>query len=129
MSDAPICPDCGKKGKLVDSAVVYGTSYGMIWHCAPCGTYVGCHSKTCEALGTMAGEELRKKRKEAHSVFDPIWQDGRMERTKAYGWLSSRMGVPVDDCHIAKFDEEQCDMVIRLSLHKRGLLGIKRPKR
>ena len=129
MYENPVCPECGEKGRLVDSSVVYGRSYGMIWHCAPCGTYVGCHKGTAEPLGTMAGEALRKRRQEAHSAFDPIWQDGRMGRNKAYGWLSSRLGVPVDDCHIGMFDEEQCEMVIRLSLYKRGLLGVKRPKR
>lgn len=129
MTSSPTCPECGNLGVLADSSVVYGESYGMIWHCHECGTYVGCHKDTDVPLGTMAGMELRRKRREAHSALDPLWKSGRMERTKVYEWLASRLGMQTEDCHVAKFDESQCEMVIRLALYKRGLLGVKRPKR
>lgn len=35
-----ICDYCGKPARYVDSAVVYGKSYGMICHCPKCKAWV-----------------------------------------------------------------------------------------
>jgi hypothetical protein len=37
-----------------------------------------------------------------------------MNRTAAYSWLASRMGIAVEDCHIGRFDYEQCELVIKI---------------
>lgn len=37
------CPRCHCPTMLVDSAFVYGRSYGPIYLCLICGAYVGCH--------------------------------------------------------------------------------------
>ena len=127
----PICPECGKQGRLVDSKIVYSQSYGWIWYCncVEGGIYVGCHRDGTLPLGTMANESLRKLRKQAHAAIDPVWKDGSMTRTEVYGWLASRMSISVEECHIAMFDEEQCEMALRLARYKRGLLHVKSPKR
>lgn len=133
MSDAPTCPECGNPGRLVDSSIVYGRSYGPIWYCDCCkgATYVGCHKGTNEPLGTMATARLRYYRKRAHAAFDPLWKNktAKMDRDEAYWWLASRMGLEKDECHIAMFDEEQCKMAERVCRYKRGLLGVKSPRR
>lgn len=50
----------------------------------------------------------------AHDAFDPIWQSGKMSRTAAYKWLAERMGLNADDCHMEKFDAQQCHKVIEI---------------
>lgn len=129
----PVCPECGNNARLVDSKIVYGRSYGNIWYC-DCikgDVYVGCHKGTTMPLGTMANARLRYYRKKAHRAFDPIWSNKKamMSRNDAYAWLSSRLNIPPEECHIGMFDEETCQMVERLARHKRGLFDVKNPKR
>jgi len=40
------CPYCKGETKYVDSSLVYGRSYGMMYLCEPCDAYVGVHHKT-----------------------------------------------------------------------------------
>lgn len=133
MTDPPICPECGKPARLEDSKIVYGQSYGNIWYCdcVKGDVYVGCHNGTDKPFGTMANARLRYYRQRAHRAFDPLWSNktADMSRTEAYYWLASRINVPLEECHIALFDEETCKVVERVSRHKRGLLGVKNPKR
>lgn len=110
-----ICPYCSQPAEYVDSAVIYGKSYGMIYLCRPCDAYVGCHKKSDKALGRLANRTLRGAKKQAHFYFDKIWKDGLMERTEAYSWLSENMGVIRDLTHIGMFNEEQCAKVVELS--------------
>ncbi|WP_278247013.1 zinc-finger-containing protein [Agathobaculum desmolans] len=72
-----ICNYCGRKAELVDSKVIYGTSYGMMYLCRRCNAYVGCHKGTDRPLGRLADAELRYWKKAAHAVFDPLWRQGR----------------------------------------------------
>lgn len=127
----PVCPKCGKDGKRVDSSIVYGKSYGDIWHCdcEPDGVYVGINKRSGRPLGTMADKELREYRKQAHAAFDPLWKEHVMSRSKAYEWLSNAMNIESHFCHIGMFDVEQCKIVIELSKKKRNIRKIKRPKR
>jgi len=81
-------------------------------------------------MGRLGNARLRYFRKRAHNAFDPLWSNktAKMTREQAYHWLASRLNVPVEECHIAMFDEETCKMVERVARHKRGLLGVKSPK-
>lgn len=112
-----ICPYCGEKAKLMDSAAVYrGRSYGMIWACLPCDAYVGCHknSPTNAPLGRLADKELRLAKQEAHAVFDPLWKVGRLNRKEAYGWLAQQLNINRALCHIGMFDVDRCREVARI---------------
>ena len=104
------CPYCGEPAKLVDSAIIYGRSYGMIWDCRPCDAYVGTHngSKDHAPLGRLADRELREWKKRAHAVFDPLWKSGQMSRPEAYKCLQEVMGMTADEAHIGKFDVADC---------------------
>lgn len=82
--------------------------------CAPCGAYVGTHKASGKPLGTLANNELRMARSRAHRAFDPLWQDGSMKRTEAYAWLANRLYIETKDCHIARFDLETCENVVRI---------------
>jgi hypothetical protein len=82
--------------------------------CEPCKAYCGCHPSTNKPLGTLANEKLRKLRSMAHAAFDPKWQDGDMRRRDAYEWLSDKMQIMYEDCHIGMFNEKQCWDVIEI---------------
>ena len=133
MTEPPICPECRKAARLVDSKIVYGKSYGNIWYCdcVKGDVYVSCHKGTDRPLGTMANARLRYYRKRAHRAFDPLWSNksAELSRSDAYHWLASRINVPFEECHIALFDEETCIVAERVARHKRGLLDVKNPKR
>lgn len=111
-----LCPYCGCPAVLTDSAVVYGTSYGMIWDCRPCDAYVGVHKNSLHhwPLGTLANRELREWRKRAHRVFDPLWKSGRMKCREAYGIMREMMNLDEEDAHIAMFTVEQCQRLIEI---------------
>lgn len=127
---APSCPYCGRLSKLVDSEIIYGTSYGLVYDCRPCDAYVGVHKGTTKPLGRLADKELREWKKRAHAAFDPFWQGplesekeekGRLDsgakrrhRGYAYWCLSTHMNIPKEQCHIGMFSVEQCREVVRI---------------
>lgn len=114
-----ICPYCGKGTEYVDSSVVYGRSYGMIYLCRLCDAYVGVHRGTSNALGRLANNELRHWKKEAHKYFDALWQrkmnkgfSKHEARTGAYKWLGEQMELPAELVHIGMMNVEQCKKVV-----------------
>lgn len=104
------CPYCGAEAKLMDSAQIYGRSYGNIWACIPCDAYVGVHKNRPgnEPLGRLANGKLRALRQKAHAAFDPLWKDGHMTRSQAYFYLQRILGIRKSEAHIARFDEARC---------------------
>lgn len=115
------CPYCGQQAEYVDSAEIYGRSYGMVYLCRPCDAYVGVHEGTDQPLGRLANRELRRWRNRAHAMFDPLWQRGRYRRRRndAYEWLAGKMGLTKEETHIAMFDVEQCKQVIQIMDYER----------
>ena len=110
------CPYCGRRAEFVDSKVVYGKSYGMIYLCRNCVAYVGVHKGTDQPLGRLTNAELRFWKKRAHAAFDPLWKYGRFRhrRNAAYQWLSEKMGLPRQKTHIGMFDVAECRRVIQI---------------
>jgi len=110
------CPYCGKPARWVENKEIYGRNYGksyMCWLCKDCDAYVGCHQNTKEPLGTVANRELRKWRKEAHSVFDLLWKKYDYKRKESYILLQTMMGLSPKKAHIGKFNIEQCKKLIK----------------
>lgn len=119
--EAKICPYCAKKPEYVDSKVIYGTSYGMVYYCKECDAYVGVHRNSTKPLGRLANRELREAKKKAHFYFDQLWQraikEGRKKyeaRNAAYKWLSTELNISLTYTHIGMFDVELCDKVIEI---------------
>jgi HD superfamily phosphohydrolase YqeK len=113
-----VCPYCGRKTELIDSAEIYhGKTYGWMYICRPCDAYVGCKTGKKESLGRLANAELRKYKQAAHDVFDLIWQDNHISRTEAYTWLSQQLGLDRDFTHMGMFNVDQCKQVIELAYH------------
>lgn len=134
-----ICPYCAGSTEYVDSEVVYGRSYGMIYLCRPCKAWVGVHKGTDKALGRLANAELREAKKKAHRYFDqiaktslindiwPEYMPKTSNRSKAYMWLSHKTGIPPERCHIGMMNVEECNLVIQIS--KQAIQTIERYKR
>ena len=121
MKENDICRYCGGVIKLIPASAVYGEStqrLGMesefVYQCQNCNARVGCHKGTTRALGNVANEVLRLKRRETHKVFDAFWQGNGMSRTKAYKWLAAQMRLSEKDAHIGGFEMDQCQQVIDL---------------
>lgn len=120
ITSGKICHYCNVPTEYVDSSIIYGKSYGMIYHCPQCRSYVGVHKDSPEiSLGRVANYELREMKKRAHFYFDQLWkkaiEEGRSKkkaRGAAYKWLADKIGVDRDQCHIGFFDQEYCQRVI-----------------
>ena len=112
------CPFCRSSVSLIDSARIYGQSYGFIYLCnayPKCDARVGCHPGGIKPLGTLADKQLRRWRSLVHRKFDPLWQSGVFpSRRAAYKWLSKAMRLPLEKNHVAMFDIRQCQRAIIL---------------
>lgn len=118
-----ICCYCGDRAKLVTGAELYGAARcrpefekNWYWSCRPCKAYVGTHRNSPDfaPMGIIADQARRHARQSAHEAFDPIFKSGLLARRAAYDWLARMMGMPVERCHIAMFNEEQCTEVLRV---------------
>lgn len=120
MVDTVTCPYCNAPAEKVTGSVVYphrpDLSRLVFWRCLPCGARVGTHIDSGKPLGTLAKEELRNLRREAHGVLDPMWRrndGGMLFRGYVYLWLKKRLGTKSIP-HIGSMDEAQCAEVIAL---------------
>jgi len=92
------CVNCIPKTKIeyIDSSYIYGKSYGMIYICKKCETYVGVHDNTNVPLGVLANKELRELKKSAHELFDKLWKNKENKyeaRKAAYKWLANELDL------------------------------------
>ncbi len=104
---APIkCDNCGSdRIGLTSNSVVYGVQRGdwpYCFYCDECSAMVGCHPNTHLPMGLMATGPTRRKRKQLHVLFDPIWRLGYISRDDAYIWLAKELEIESDNCHIGE---------------------------
>lgn len=122
MKKPMICRYCGSPVVYTSNAEIYGKEYGTgkCYLCRTCKAFVGVHPNTNIPLGSLANEELREYRKEAHFWFDKIWKNPTriMTRHKAYEWLATQMKLPREKTHIGMFEKEQCIKVVELVKQK-----------
>ena len=59
------------------------------------------------ALGRLADAELRTLKSEGHAVFDPLWKERKIfkSRKKAYEWLSEDMDLPIGKSFSASWNK------------------------
>ena len=108
------CPKCGGPVSVENNRVIYGRSYGAYPWCVVCadrmcGCAVGFHPGTNIPLGTMADQPTRKARSQCKDAFNALWLQGAMTRDRAYEWLARELGLPPEECHIGRFDIDQCN--------------------
>lgn len=118
------CPYCTQPAQLVGGKEIYPHRPDLFskkfWQCKPCEAYVGCHDAGngqgdgTKPKGTPANAQTRQARKNAHAVFDPMWNGRRMRRRDAYAWLAHGLGIKYEDCHIGEFDTAMCQRVIEV---------------
>lgn len=128
MEKPTICRYCGSPVVYTSNAEIYGKEYGTgkCYLCRNCRAFVGVHPGTDTPLGTLANEELREWRKEAHFWFDRIWKKPTRITTRynAYEYLARKMGLPREETHIGMFEIEQCKKVIEFSKEKIQRSGV-----
>lgn len=115
------CPDCGAVMILKDGR--FGKYFGCI--------RIGCdgsHSATEEGfpLGIPGNRETRKWRGKAHGIFDSVWKSKKVNRFHCYAMLADYMGMTQDECHISRFDIEQCKQVIEFAHKARKVYGLEK---
>lgn len=105
------CPECGNPMVLCPTG-----KWGPYYRCSTYPRCPGAHGahKDGTPLGVPANKATKQARIAAHTVFDALWKDGGMSRGSAYRWLSEALGLTPEECHIGRFDEAQCNRVIRL---------------
>lgn len=117
-SDA-VCPYCGAGCAFVSIDYVYGPGrfdgYLLICKNYPqCDAFVGCHNSTFNPKGRLANKQLRLWKGHAHTHFDRLWKKKGFKRGQAYKWLSNRLGITADECHIGMFDVDKCKKVVEI---------------
>ena len=110
-----ICPFCNGKIRYTSNAEIYGREYGngKYYLCKSCDAYVGVHNGTNIALGVMANKEMRKLKKQCHSIFDKLWKDNK-ERNGLYYKLSKIMNIDRNHCHFGHFDTDELKRALEI---------------
>src|SRR6476661_4880981 len=95
------CATCEKKvdARLTNGKEIYPHRpdlYALpFWICDTCKNYVGCHHKTdnpTSPKGIISTAAMRKWRVKIHYTLDPLWKSGKINRGKAYAYISKRLG-------------------------------------
>lgn len=112
------CPYCGSPAILKDASHVYGRNShgGKLYVCShypACDSYVGVHQGTALPKGSLAGPVLRKKRIQAHWIFDQLWRQGIFSRQDAYRWLADKFCLEIRQAHIGNFSDYMCNQLIK----------------
>ena len=118
------CQYCGGHAELALGSTVVSGSMPLardrldkqLWVCIGCNSCVGCHAGTDIPLGSLADYTTRSARSRAHRAFDSLWLAGAapggaaplMNRTEAYRWMASSLGIDEHLAHIAAMDAQQC---------------------
>lgn len=108
------CNICNGDVRYVDSSVVYGRSYWMIYQCTKCWARVWVHKGTNRALGILADHQLRELKKQCHYWFDKEWKSWTSSRRNAYAKLAKELSIDIKECHIWYFDKSMCNKVLEL---------------
>ncbi|NEU14433.1 hypothetical protein G3T14_20225 [Methylobacterium sp. BTF04] len=99
MPSAPICPRCGQPAvKVILSSGRHRN------RC--CGLWSAGDKPLRDEVGHRAAWELKSARREAHTHFDRLWKEGRLEREAAYVRLAQELGIERDACHMSSMDAE-----------------------
>jgi len=107
---------CGCEGeieaRLTDGTEIYAHRADLhqlpFWKCDKCNNFVGCHHKTknrTKPLGCIPTQEIRNARKHIHSVLDPIWQSGKVDRKTIYARLTDVLGKQYHTAEIKSIEE------------------------
>lgn len=112
------CNYCGKPAKLVKGVEIYCGNAKLadknFWECLPCGAHVSCHGDSDIPKGTLAKDELRKARCNAHFWFDQLWIDNKRTRNDAYLLIRRHFHLTIFEAHIGMFTIAECAKVVEV---------------
>jgi polyhydroxyalkanoate synthesis regulator phasin len=121
------CPYCGssiiiqkviRDGPCLERNI-HGDNMAICSSYPKCDSYVACHPNG-KPMGALANPNLRYLRKQAHLLFDPLWEEGHMTRREAYRVLRQYLkGIQRKHCHIAHLSEQQCKDLIDALRHRK----------
>ncbi len=113
-----LCPSCGLEAEFVKGDAIYphrpDLRHLRFWLCRPCWTYVSCIAGTNRPRGPLANAALRLARREAHMVFDRLWQSGTYTRSEAYNWLAAKLKLKPGAAHIGSFGLDMCRKTVEV---------------
>lgn len=113
-----ICPDCGAPMVLRETKKFKWKNgkdrlfYGCIRY-PFCKATHGAHPDG-RPLGIPGNAETKAARIRAHDAFDGMAQRLDWNKGGAYAWLRKKMKLSRKECHIGRFNIEQCEKVIKL---------------
>lgn len=115
-----LCCHCGSPAVLRPASEVCRTHRkgAMAYVCAKypaCDSYVMACPGTLRPMGSLAGPELRRLRRQAHLSFNRLYETGLMSKRKAYEWLSYITQSPMSHAHIGHLGDYYCRVVIQES--------------
>ena len=111
------CPYCGRSAVLRNASYVHKEKAleEYLYVCSgypQCDSYVGVHAGTKIPRGILADRNLRRKRTQAHRLFDAIWQNGILSRKDAYRWMQDTFYLSSEQAHIGQFSDYRCDCLM-----------------
>lgn len=130
VEERPVtCPECGAR-MVLRSSPKYQWPNGvdrLFYGCSrwpQCSATHGSHPDG-RALGVPANKETKAARQRAHAQFDALLAEKRWTKKDGYHWLGQKLGMKSgiqikQECHIAKFDKQTCDLVVILCAEKRA---------
>lgn len=111
------CPYCGREAVLRRASYVHKKKAleEYLYVCSgypQCDSYVGVHTGTKTPRGSLADRNLRRKRTQAHRLFDAIWKNGILSRKDAYRWMQDTFCLSSEQAHIGQFSDYRCDCLM-----------------
>lgn len=88
--------------------------------CQTCGNFVGQNTKSGRPLGVIPTKEISSFRQTIHGLIDPLWQDGKISRSRLYAELSKQLGYEYHTANLMSIEE--CKKVIKIAIQMRGKL-------
>lgn len=109
----PACGECSSPMRFVQR----GEGERGFWGCTRYPECRGTHGAHPDGtpLGKPADAATRQARVRAHAAFDRLWDgdDAPMARGEAYRWMRYTLGLTKDEAHIAEFEIDRCEELIK----------------
>lgn len=105
-----VCPSCNDLMQLRNGP------WGFFYTCNgyPRCTLLWKADEQGFPIGEPADAETRKMRKIAHDMFDRLWKENIINRTRAYEWLCAVLHKSKRDGHIGMLNIGECRRLITL---------------
>lgn len=104
------CGECGSP------MILRNSKFGLFYGCSrypDCKGTASAHQNSGKPMGIPADQETKEWRVKAHEAFDKLWKEWGYKRKEAYKLLQTMMNLSEKEAHIAKFNKEQCQELIK----------------